>query len=115
MLQEQLLNTHTVHPLSLPFSHEIYTVDQLMAHVPAAYNYLCKVYFNYQKQILRKCLTLINHLDELLAFYTEFCGLLFDESAQDLVTERIVRLLNTAFHSYFFLLPKVTSIEEPRL
>ncbi|KAJ6452924.1 hypothetical protein C8R45DRAFT_1112706 [Mycena sanguinolenta] len=94
LLQEQLLNTHAVHPLSLPFSHEVYTVDQLMAQVPAAYAYLRKVHFNYQKQILRKRLALINDLDELLSLYTEFCGLLFDESAQNLVTERIAMLPN---------------------
>ncbi|KAJ6455000.1 hypothetical protein C8R45DRAFT_1188726 [Mycena sanguinolenta] len=79
----------------LPFSHKVYTVDQLLVHVPAAYDYLRKVHFNYQKKILRKRLSLISDLGELLDLYTEFHGLLFDESAQNLVTERIAMLPNT--------------------
>lgn len=80
--------------LALPFSHEVYTVDDLIPHVPAAYEYLRRVYFNYQKQILRKRLALISDLDELRELYTEFRGLLFDETAQNLVTERIAGLPN---------------------
>ncbi|KAJ6452925.1 hypothetical protein C8R45DRAFT_1112708 [Mycena sanguinolenta] len=83
----------------LPFSLSIFSTEQLLHEVPAAFRYLRRAYFDYQKLLFRSKVESMTDILELKALFVELFCSGYSLYALNLVSRQI-RTLDPRHHHY---------------